>query len=438
MGIGHFRKASMRFWSPQNSTLLLLTRLGTFEEPIPVIKREISSFNGNFHVSHGSSLWIDSKYNHFHLPKHQVALFHSSTWRALRDGDSLNEGWRKKNRHKKTFDGTESIPIFVLPGLTSFLFYSTRKDESIFSEGKNYNISTGVYCIPKTENPPQRSKICTPTGCGEDSFAIAQNDQEIVLAVADGVGGWRKHGVNPAFFAQALMLHTAEIACDPDQIVGQGDVRPKNIIHDAFWRLIEDFKSGKTKPFGSSTACVVMINRENGKLNYANLGDSGVIVLTPAAGLEYPKLRVKFQSRIQQHRFNAPYQITLAPPDGKVNDTSDLADTNSSFGNADDLKLDVGDIVVVVTDGVLDNIATDELAQLISESYENHSQKHSQRELAHLISRDVALEARKLSQDDLRDSPFSAEAKKRGLTHFGGKEDDITVLTAVILPKRSQ
>ena len=118
--------------------------------------------------------------------------------------------------------------------------------------------------------------------------------------------------------------------------------------------------------------------------------------------------------------------------------SSDLADTNSSYGNASDLNVEVGDIVLVVTDGVLDNISTDELAQLVSESYENYSQKHPQRELAHLISRDVAFEARKLSEDELRDSPFSAEAKKRGLNHLGGKEDDITVVTAVILPKTAQ
>ena len=41
--------------------------------------------------------------------------------------------------------------------------------------------------------------------CGEDSFAIVENEYQLVLAVADGVGGWRSKGIDPSQFSRGLM-----------------------------------------------------------------------------------------------------------------------------------------------------------------------------------------------------------------------------------------
>lgn len=438
MGLVQLPKAKMRIWSPQNSTFLLLSKLGIFYIPSPLLKRDHSSFpllESSLSIGIPSSL-TNPKYNYFHQPKRQAVLYHSKSLLSIPEIES-NHGGKRKHRNKRLSDRTDSLPIFLVPGLTSFFFYSTKQEISFLSEGNNFNISTGVYCLPKTEKSPKKGKNCTPLGCGEDSFSIAENDYEVILAVADGVGGWRSKGVDPALFSQTLMYHAAEISKSPGEKFKQDEERPKTLIHDAFWRLVDDFKEGRKKPFGSSTACVVMINRETGQLKFGNLGDSGFVLLSPVDTVEGlgTKYRIKFKSESQQHRFNMPYQITLIPPNGRVSDTSGLTATDTSTKPNVKLTVETGDIVLLMTDGVLDNIFDDELEELVSSSVTIHSRKNHPKSVPNLVAQDVAFKARELSENSRRESPFTVEARKHGLNYLGGKEDDITVVAAIIYPK---
>lgn len=439
MGLVHLQKAKMRIWAPQNSTLLLLTKLGMFDIPSPILKRDYSLFPQLDSLSIGiSPLLTNSKNNYFHEPKRQAVLYHSKSLLSIPEIES-NNGGKRKHRNKRSNDRTDSLPIFLVPGLTSFLFYSSKQEVSFLSEGSNFNISTGVYCLPKSEKDPKKGKTCTPLGCGEDSFSIAENDNEVVLAVADGVGGWRSKGIDPAIFSQTLMHHTAEISKAPNEKFKYDENRPKTLIHDAFWRLVEDFNLGRKKPFGSSTACVVMINKETGQLKFGNLGDSGFVLLSPIDTVEGfgTRYRIKFKSESQQHRFNMPYQITLVPPNGRVSDTTDLTATDASSNPAKKLSVEAGDIVLLMTDGVLDNIFDDELEELVSSSVTRNSRKNNHKDVPNLVAQDVAFKARELSENSMRESPFTLEARKHGLTYLGGKEDDITVVAAIIYPKNS-
>lgn len=57
---------------------------------------------------------------------------------------------------------------------------------------------------------------------------------------------------------------------------------------------------------GSSTACVVILNRTDCKVYTANIGDSGFLVFRQG--------KVVHRSEEQQHYFNTPFQLSLAPP----------------------------------------------------------------------------------------------------------------------------
>ena len=85
---------------------------------------------------------------------------------------------------------------------------------------------------------------------------------------------------------------------------------------------------------------------------------------------------------------------------------------------------------------VLDNIFDDELEDLVSTSVTINSKKHSPSEVPRLIAQDIAFKARYFSEDSRRESPFSVEARKHGLSYLGGKEDDITVIASVIYNKK--
>lgn len=57
---------------------------------------------------------------------------------------------------------------------------------------------------------------------------------------------------------------------------------------------------------GSSTACIVVLDRRSHRLHTCNLGDSGFLVVRGG--------EVVHRSNEQQHYFNTPFQLSIAPP----------------------------------------------------------------------------------------------------------------------------
>lgn len=57
---------------------------------------------------------------------------------------------------------------------------------------------------------------------------------------------------------------------------------------------------------GSSTACIVSLHREERTIYTANLGDSGFLIIRDG--------EVVHRSLEQQHYFNTPFQLAVAPP----------------------------------------------------------------------------------------------------------------------------
>jgi protein phosphatase PTC7 len=60
---------------------------------------------------------------------------------------------------------------------------------------------------------------------------------------------------------------------------------------------------------GSSTACIVVLDRSSHRLHTANLGDSGFLVVRGG--------EVVHRSDEQQHYFNTPFQLSIAPPEAE-------------------------------------------------------------------------------------------------------------------------
>ena len=59
----------------------------------------------------------------------------------------------------------------------------------------------------------------------------------------------------------------------------------------------------------------------------------------------------------QQHEFNMPFQLACPGPD-QYSDTCEDACVY-------ELELEAGDVIVLATDGVLDNLWDDQMAQLV-------------------------------------------------------------------------
>lgn len=276
-----------------------------------------------------------------------------------------------------------------------------------------WSVQTGAFCLSKDEKTPhlspdefmKRIRRLDGNCCGEDSYSIAENDYQMVIAVADGVGGWRKKGIDPARFSRCLMAQATKAVelCDEEPL------QPKEILRRAFYGLIDKYlRREGDPPFGSSTACIVSLGRGTGELEVANLGDSGVMVIREGG--------VLFRSESQQTRFNAPYQATLRP-NGDVDDMTPMAAEST-------LPVQPGDIIVLGTDGLWDNLWEADVKNFVADRAYGSN--------LGVLAKDLVMRARKASESP-EDSPFAAEARKAGKSYSGGKPDDITAIIAVVV-----
>ncbi|KAK2725758.1 protein phosphatase PTC7 homolog [Artemia franciscana] len=242
---------------------------------------------------------------------------------------------------------------------------------------------------------------------GEDAWVIARSKAGDVLGVADGVGGWRQYGVDPGLFSSGLLRAV-------DNLVSLGMItpsRPASLLASAFREL----RNSKMQVVGSSTACLLVLSREDNKLYSANIGDSGFLVVRGG--------EVVHRSEEQQHYFNTPYQLSLPPPGQRghvLSDSPESAD-QSQFPVQD------GDVILMATDGVFDNVPdTVLLGELTKISGVRDPSSLQQTANA------IALIARTLAFDSRFVSPFAKNARQAGIHAIGGKPDDITVLLATV------
>lgn len=160
---------------------------------------------------------------------------------------------------------------------------------------------------------------------------------------------------------------------------------------------------------GSSTCSISTLDPDSGMLKVANLGDSGFVLLRRVNR----KFKIVSFSHQQQHEFNVPYQIGT---DGD----------NASEANSYEVKVREGDIVIMGTDGLFDNLFRKDIERIVNQTLQR---ENGIEDLAEALSSEANLK----SLDESFNSPFSMEAKKQGLDFQGGKEDDITVVVAEVV-----
>ncbi len=207
---------------------------------------------------------------------------------------------------------------------------------------------------------------------GEDALFAMKNK----LGVFDGVSAWMEDGIDAGIFAFSLSDFTQHASID---------CSPKEAIQNAL---------DQTTAIGSATACVVHLNSENGLLSACNLGDSGFWLLrrkprTMSSWYSFlwflrkqidyddPFIIVqKSTPMMHSTEDNIPYQ--LSSKDSQVQDELNEAQI------FEEIQTQVGDIVLLATDGLFDNLSDEEILECVNDFEMTHiaSSKHLAWQLA--------------------------------------------------------
>ena len=229
---------------------------------------------------------------------------------------------------------------------------------------------------------------------GEDAwFAKIGPDGGGAMYLADGVGGFNEQGVDPGLYARVLTYEAAK-AFDAAKKNPLFSPDPVKIMREA---------QENTKLPGASTC--VLVSCDGTKIRAANLGDSGFRVIRGG--------RVVRASDPQEHYFNCPYQLAYEP----LSEDTDLASDALTY------EIDVvpGDLVVLGSDGLFDNVFDDEIADGGDGGGVRPSRARARCPPRAPSAEALARTARNHAEDPLFESPYALDAAKEKASAGGAK-----------------
>lgn len=280
----------------------------------------------------------------------------------------------------------------------------------------------------------------------------------IYIGMCDGVGGWRKHGLDPRQFSYSLINEAINYIEKMHSIPYDPSIHPLN-PSDIMLKSWLEVKKDEIN--GSSTMCIGSLD-STGRFSFANLGDTAIVVIrrldsnsigtmvNNIENLNYPQANgklvienqknycVSYLSRQQVKSFNLPYQLGFI---NKIPESSFVFETPAE-ADVGMISVIEGDLILFATDGFFDNIDINLLLEEIInwENLSNPEVKYKienniplgENELQSLAKRLVE-RSRELSLDTSRDSPFALLAKENDIMWGGGAPDDISLIIARVI-----
>lgn len=249
-------------------------------------------------------------------------------------------------------------------------------------------------------------------GCCEDAYFHGDN----ALGVAAGCQSFAKYGVDSAAYAAQLM-HLAATQILPSDTEATPEA---SALEQAVAALSHAEQSATA--FGASTALVLALAGQT--IGVANLGDSGFLLLRRTSS----RMTIIERSKGQQHSWNCPYQLLRLPPALAARVPSSLRPDSTLDCEHIEVPVEGGDLVLVFTDGLSDNLYEHELLEVVNRLAGSALEPGCPQTLAN----ELAIAAHQRSLDPNAEAPFMLACCKQGQETFGGRPDDITVVAAWI------
>jgi serine/threonine protein phosphatase PrpC len=206
----------------------------------------------------------------------------------------------------------------------------------------------------------------------------------------------------------------------------QPDAEPNPVatLQTAYERTLEATKLHNWQ--GTTTVCGAQLHytvrdtasrhRETIPLLYVtNLGDCQVMVLRPR------EQEILYKTKEQWHWFDCPRQLGTNSPD--TPETNAVVDT---------VDIEVGDVVLAMTDGVIDNLWEHEIVDIIFSSIRQLGPENSEsapetqpgedaRDIMKTAAQNLVAAAKRVAMDPYAESPFMEHAIEEGLASVGGR-----------------
>ncbi|KAI4223292.1 MAG: hypothetical protein L6R36_005528 [Xanthoria steineri] len=264
---------------------------------------------------------------------------------------------------------------------------------------------------------------------GDDAVLVGEN----FIGANDGVGAWAHKPRGHAALWSRLILHFWALEAERDASVTSAastSVEPDPVayLQTAYEHTLEA-TAAPNEWQGTTTACAALLHHVHEAasseplLYVTNLGDSQVMVVRPETQ------EIVYKTTEQWHWFDCPRQLGTNSPD-----------TPHANAVMDKIKIREGDVVLAMSDGVVDNLWEHEIIQNVHESMQrttrkDHKEAGGDAQEADGRMLDVAKElvkaARNIAEDPYAESPFMERAVEEGLAMEGGKLDDISVVAAL-------
>ena len=286
-----------------------------------------------------------------------------------------------------------------------------------------------------------RSRDRRPTVNGQIIRGITNGDDAVLLneyfiGANDGVGAWASREKGHAALWSRLILHfwaleAEKSASKPSLDTEASEPDPVGNLQAAFEQTVKA-TSSPNEWNGTTTACGALLHYRSGEqqkipvLYITNLGDCQCLVIRPKYGKEGEAI---YRTREQWHWFDCPRQLGTNSPD-----------TPQANAVLDKIEIEEDDVVLAMSDGVVDNLWEHEILESVIESLNKWEAAHPTPSpggandeadgLMPFVAEELVNAARTIAEDPYAESPFMERAVEEGLAMEGGKLDDISVAAA--------
>lgn len=217
-----------------------------------------------------------------------------------------------------------------------------------------------------------------------------------------------------------LILHFWALEAELDQYGESSEPDPKRYLDTAYTRTKE--ATEEPSLLGTTTASSALLSTGKNSQPYpvlfvTQLGDSQVLVVRPR------DKSIVFKTTEQWHWFDCPRQLGTNSPD-----------TPEDNAKVDKVRIEEEDIVLAMSDGVVDNLWEHEVVENVVESlkaWRDAGAKDGEAAGMKFVAQELVKAARKIAEDPFAESPFMERAVEEGLSIEGGKLDDISVVAGL-------